>query len=179
MNKIYIITGDRGSYSDRSNWNICAVHSKERAQELVDKLIRFEAFNNDFNERFNNEFHNSYLKDHLTELQQPILKKIAPSLEFKVALETHKIMKTDESKNNLKLLQAEHIKDCEEYNAEHSKKYKMYSAAVKIMNDAGEEWRKNNYSVPEDLKEVAALDSVDQHPGIEKTRYGYQEINIL
>jgi hypothetical protein len=43
------------------------------------------------------------------------------------------------------------------------------------MNDAGEEWKKNNCIIPDDLKEVVGLDDCDSYD----VRYDYCELNVL
>src|SRR5271165_3335578 len=48
MTSIFIVTGSSGQYSDHADWNVCAVHSEERARVIVDLLDKASTYDFEF-----------------------------------------------------------------------------------------------------------------------------------
>ena len=172
--KIFVITACHGEYSDRTDWNVCAAYSKERAEVLVHKLRELSKFNDEFKKRLYNEFEVPYIESH-KEIVAPHLNRPEPTPEFRLAISQCANAKgTSEDKANFKRLQTEHVKNCQVAAEERLRQYKVWNDAVRIMQTAKEEWKKLNYHIPFDFEEVAEYcqDSYD-------VRYDYNEINIL
>lgn len=51
MTSIFIITGSSGQYSDHAEWNVCAVHSEDRARTIVAMLDQASTYDQEFNEQ--------------------------------------------------------------------------------------------------------------------------------
>jgi hypothetical protein len=171
--KIFIITGTCGEYSDRNDWNICATFSKERAESLVEKLNRLSVFNAEFDKRVYDEFEIPYRESHI-DVAAPSFRP-APTPEFRAVMDACSHGNgTPEFKARLRELQKEHIQRIDEYNKEHRRLYDIKLKADKVMSDAKEEWKKQNYHPTFDLEEVMPLCS-----GSRGTRYDYSEVEIL
>src|ERR1043166_8413005 len=64
--KIYLVTGSRGQYDDRSDWNVAAFKAKKRAEEIRSKLQKLFEYNKSFRQEVETTFHNKYLAEHGT-----------------------------------------------------------------------------------------------------------------
>ena len=58
MTSIFIVTASKGEYSDHAEWNICAVHSEERAKAIMKVLDEASLYDEKFrNARYNHHEH--------------------------------------------------------------------------------------------------------------------------
>lgn len=179
--KIWIVSGSSGEYSDRTDWNICAVLTEERAKSIMEKLILLRDFNKEFAVRIYNEFEVPYRATNDDEMTYRGYNQPAVSPEFRAAMEkcAHG-MGTPQEKTELRRLQKAHIENINVAKAEWEKISARLVEKNEIRLAAEQEWIKAHYHPCFDLEEVIPfLGKVSTQSKYSDVRYGYEGVEIL
>ncbi len=68
MSNIYIVQGDHGEWSDRTEWTICCYKDEAVAADVVAKLLALQEYNVAYNQREYAEFEVPYREAHVPEV---------------------------------------------------------------------------------------------------------------
>jgi hypothetical protein len=154
--KIYVVTGTQGEYSDRSDWNVCAVRTEERAKELVSKLEKLCIYNEEFARRVDPEFTIPWVEAnpepyqfyHNTDRPKPTKEHA-----HYIAVCGYKNI-LPENKNMLRKLDAEHRKVLADWQQKYDAASKIQTEWYIKKTDAEAKWKDDNYLPPTELLEV-------------------------
>ena len=175
MSKVYIVTGSCGEYSDRNDWNICALHSKELAVDFADKLRRLQIFRNEFHSRMLKEFDEPYKERE--RLSSPDKPAVTPA--FRRLMDIASIHRTEEDRADFRRLQAEHMQRLDVWKAEERRIGELNNSLWRAKEVARAHWAQENYKLPDDLNEVAPYGSTGIPTYDRGVRYSYDEIDLL
>src|SRR5271165_6828231 len=102
--KIYVVVGENGDYSEHSAWNVIATHSRELADDLVVKLHQLGQYNKAYG-ALKNEFMHTFWVANPRVAQPPQPHASEEYIQFnKIKKSTHEL------KQRYRELQAEHMK---------------------------------------------------------------------
>jgi hypothetical protein len=176
--KTYIVTGTHGEYSDRSDWNVCIVHSEERAQEIVKKLGELCEYNESFGGRIRPEFTLPYEATHQKPSLFPAsLEKSRPSPEHAALIDACSHGRgTPELKKKLKEFNLLREQENKVARQEQKERYKIDNDWYSLMKENEEKWIKDNYNPPEHLKEMMAYCARNHYSD---SHYDYEECPVL
>lgn len=190
MNKLYVITGSNGEYSDRTDWNICAFRSEETAKEFVDKLEKLQRYNNEHNKRYREEFEapfNAMLQMRFKDFpltQTPDRPAPPPTLRALQMVCGRTGGGSVDEKKLFKEVQKEHQDNLNKWN-EFCKSLDSTiraekEAIRKEREDASKVWNDTNYNPPENLKAAIPYCNYDpENHYLSMNRYDYCVVNIL
>lgn len=176
--KIYIVTGTSGEYSDRTDWNVCAVHTQEHAERLADKLNRLSVFKNAFRNRVYNEFVVVYDREH-PGLNVPMPNGPAASPEFRRLMAISAANKTVQDKASFRQLQAEHMRALEEWKVECGIIREANGVRWREKEAARAAWVKENYNPDSEFDEVLAYSKEPAGSYHSDARYHFEELELL
>lgn len=174
--KLYIITGTHGEYSDRNDWNVVAVSSETRAEELTNKIIKLTEYNDTFLARVRPEFTEPY------EAANPRMPSLFPERPSPTREHANMLLICSngqgdpEDKNLLRKLQAEHIKKIDAWKELSRDAGKIQSELWHKQSDAEVKWKDENYNPPQELREVMQF---CRRETTTDTRFGYEEIDLI
>lgn len=175
--KIYIVFGEYGAYSDRTEWNICATRSKHKAAELVRECKEFDAFKEEFRKRLIAEFDEPY---NVAPPQIPPRPMVSDEYHRLQTLLTSKFG-TDQDREAYKKLQKEHNQALSAWGNENTAYNKKLNAWGEVKDAARNEWIKNNLRIPDNLREIAEHSNSDIsiYESYNRTRYNYTEVELI
>lgn len=175
--KTYIVTGTHGEYSDRSDWNVCVVHSEERAKEIINKLGVLCVYNEQFGGRVRTEFDLLYDVEHPKPSLFPMAARPRPSAEHAALIAACTGGNgTPEFRQRLKEHEAIQQKIKEEWNSKAKDRDELHNSWYWAKKDAEEQWIKENYNPPEHLKEMMPYCGANHYSD---SHYDYEECPVL
>lgn len=152
--KVYIVKGEKGSYDDYVEFNICVVVSEDRAKQITDKLNELEKFISEFEVK-QREFLTNWINTNPTP-EAPSRPK--PSEEYYYISQKCADKKaTEQDKKKYRELQMLHDKELDKYNLEGEKHSEIVRLHRNKQEAARAEWFMQNYNPPEHLNEVVYM----------------------
>lgn len=177
--KIYLIVGERGAYSDRVQWNVCAATSEYKAEELMTKIKELDAYNCIFSKKLE-EFKRIFSQEQAVRHAIVRVVRPSPTPEF-TQYQTLASLKScpEEDKEKFKQLQSEHLKKIEVYNQQYAIQAKFDREIYKEHSETSEAYVKANYNPPAHLEEVFEFVRLGEHSYYDENEYSIEVCDLL